>query len=63
MAAGPKGLVPEKYPVQTTSIVTPLNRDNNNNNISILFFIIYVLSQQLLGQLQTQHSVDTVMVR
>jgi hypothetical protein len=25
----------------------------------IQFFIIYVPSQQLLGQLQTQHSVDT----
>jgi hypothetical protein len=27
--------------------------------ISIQFFIIYVPSQQLQGQLQTQHSVDT----
>jgi hypothetical protein len=26
---------------------------------SIQFFIIYVPSQQLQGQLQTQHSVDT----
>jgi hypothetical protein len=32
---------------------------NNNNNDSIQFFIIYVTSQQLQGQLQTQHSVDT----
>jgi hypothetical protein len=32
---------------------------NNNNNNSILFYlIIYVPSQQLQGQLQTQHSVD-----
>jgi hypothetical protein len=30
------------------------NKDN-----SIQFFIIYVASQQLQGQLQTQHSVDT----
>jgi hypothetical protein len=29
------------------------------NNNSVQFVIIYVLSQQLLGQLQTQHSVDT----
>jgi hypothetical protein len=29
-----------------------------NFNNSIQFFIIYVLSQQLQGQLQTQHSVD-----
>jgi hypothetical protein len=29
------------------------------NNNSIQFFIIYVPSQQLQGQLQTQHSVDT----
>jgi hypothetical protein len=30
-----------------------------NNNNSIQFFIIYVPSQQLQGQLQTQHSVGT----
>jgi hypothetical protein len=29
------------------------------NNNSIQFFIIYVPSQQLQGQLQTQHIVDT----
>jgi hypothetical protein len=34
------------------------NRMLNNNN-SIQFFIIYVQSQQLQCQLQTQHSVDT----
>jgi hypothetical protein len=34
-------------------------RTNNNNNNSIKFFIIYVPSQQLQCQLQTQHSVDT----
>jgi hypothetical protein len=38
-------------------------RYNNNNNLffvlSLLLFIIYVPSQQLQGQLQTQHSVDT----
>jgi hypothetical protein len=32
-------------------------RDGNNN--SIQFFIICVPSQQLQGQLRTQHSVDT----
>jgi hypothetical protein len=31
---------------------------NSNNNNSIQFFIIYVLSQQLQGQLQTQHRAD-----
>jgi hypothetical protein len=31
----------------------------NNNNNSIQFFIIYVPSQQLQGQLQTQHSEGT----
>jgi hypothetical protein len=31
----------------------------NNNNNSIQFFTIYVPSQQLPGQLQTQHSVGT----
>jgi uncharacterized protein YlbG (UPF0298 family) len=30
-----------------------------NNNNSVQFFIIYVPSQQLQGQLQTQLSVDT----
>jgi hypothetical protein len=34
------------------------NRIQYNDN-SIKFFIIYVPSQQLQGQLQTQHSVDT----
>jgi protein involved in sex pheromone biosynthesis len=32
---------------------------NNVYNNSVQFFIIYVPSQQLQGQLQTQHSVDT----
>jgi hypothetical protein len=31
---------------------------HNNNNNKIQFFIIYVPSQQLQGQLQTQQSVD-----
>jgi hypothetical protein len=30
-----------------------------NNNNSIQFFTIYMPSQQLQGQLQTQHSADT----
>jgi hypothetical protein len=38
-------------------VLRPLSSNNNNN--SIQFFIIYVSSQQLQGQLQTQHSVDT----
>jgi hypothetical protein len=33
-----------------------------SNNNSIQFFIIYVPSQQLQGQLQTHHSVDTITV-
>jgi hypothetical protein len=36
------------------------NSNSNSNSNSIKFFIIYVLSQQLQGQLQTPHSVDTV---
>jgi hypothetical protein len=32
---------------------------NNNNNYSIQFIVIYVPSQQVQGQLQTQHNVDT----
>jgi hypothetical protein len=35
------------------------NNNNNNNNNSIKFYIIYLPSQQLQGQLQTQHRVDT----
>jgi hypothetical protein len=34
------------------------NNKSNNNNNSVQLFIIYVLSQQLQGQLQTQHSAD-----
>jgi hypothetical protein len=33
--------------------------DDDANTNSVKFFIIYVPSQQLQGQLQTQHSVDT----
>jgi hypothetical protein len=36
-----------------------MKHNNNNNNNSFQFFIIYVPSQQLQVQLQTQHSVDT----
>jgi hypothetical protein len=32
---------------------------NNNDDNAVQFFIIYVPSQQLQEQLQTQHSVDT----
>jgi hypothetical protein len=36
------------------------NKNNNNNSVlSVQFFIIFVPSQQLQGQLQTQHSADT----
>jgi ABC-type Mn2+/Zn2+ transport system ATPase subunit len=34
--------------------------DDESNNNSIKLLIIYVPSQQLQGQLQTYHSVDTV---
>jgi hypothetical protein len=36
--------------------------DNSIQFNSIQFFIIYVPSQQLQGQLQTQHSVDTIII-
>jgi hypothetical protein len=36
---------------------TKIHSDDDDN--SVQFFIIYVLSQELKGQLQTQHSVDT----
>jgi hypothetical protein len=35
------------------------NSDDSDDNNSIQFFIIYVPSQQLQGQLQSRHSVDT----
>jgi hypothetical protein len=35
---------------------------NNNINNSIQFFVIYMLSQQLQGQLLTQHSVDLIII-
>jgi hypothetical protein len=38
------------------------NNNNNNNNNSIQLFITYVPSHQLQGQLQTQHSVDTIII-
>jgi hypothetical protein len=34
------------------------NNNNNNKNHSIQLFIIYVPSQQLNGQLQTQHNLN-----
>jgi hypothetical protein len=43
--------------------VLNIQNTNNNNDLIIIviiqFFIIYVSSQQLQGQLQTQHSVDS----
>jgi hypothetical protein len=41
-----------------TTTTTTTTTNNNNNNNSIEFFIFYVLSQQLQGQLQTQHSTE-----
>jgi hypothetical protein len=43
-------------PTPTTTTTTTTTTNNNNN--SIQFFIFYVLSQQLQGQLQTQHSTE-----
>jgi hypothetical protein len=43
--------------ITTTTTTTTTTTINNNNN-SIHFFILYVLSQQPQGQLQTQHSED-----
>jgi hypothetical protein len=53
-----------KYITKFISIQFFISFNNNNNNNSnnsnlIQIFIIYVLSRQLQGQLQTQHSVDT----
>jgi hypothetical protein len=45
--------------------VTNIDDDYNHDDyiiIIIQFFIIYVPSQQLQGQLQTQHSVDTIII-
>jgi hypothetical protein len=41
---------------------TVKNEYNNNNNNSIQFFIIYVPSQQLQGQLRTRHSANTIII-
>jgi cyclophilin family peptidyl-prolyl cis-trans isomerase len=46
-------LTKAKYSINRLSMVD----DDDNNNNSIQFFIIYVPSQQLQGQLQTQHIV------
>jgi hypothetical protein len=42
--------------ITTTNMTTTTTTKNN----SIQFFIIYMLSQQLQGQLETQHCVHTV---
>jgi hypothetical protein len=47
----------EKRKVTKTKKQNERNLCNFNN--SIQFFVIYVPSQQLQGQLQTQHSADT----
>jgi hypothetical protein len=58
------GLEPATFRLVATTLPRGPN-DNFNNSIlvyiynSIKFFIIYVPSHQLQGQLQTQHSVDT----
>jgi hypothetical protein len=58
-----QGVLPTVYMIKKlkkrTSPKKGLLSHNNNNNNSIQLFIIYVPSQQLQGQLQTQHSVDT----
>jgi hypothetical protein len=46
------------YPFRARTFITGYTCEHNNN--SIQFFIIYVLGQQLQGQLQTQHIVDTI---
>jgi hypothetical protein len=43
------------YPFGNFMMMTKMN----NSNSSIQLFIIYVLSHQTQGHLQTQHSVDT----
>jgi hypothetical protein len=43
---------------QPTTLPRAHDNDNDDDD-SIQFFIIYVPSQQLQGQLQTQYSVDT----
>jgi hypothetical protein len=40
----------------------PRQNISNNNNNSIQLFIIYVPSQQLQGQLQTQHCLGTTII-
>jgi hypothetical protein len=47
------------HPISSFSSSSNNDNNNNNNNTSIQFCIIYVPSQHLQGQLQTQHSVDT----
>jgi hypothetical protein len=47
-----------KYTIYSNKHVTVIIIQFN----SIQFFIIYVPSQQLQGQLQTQHSVDTTII-
>jgi hypothetical protein len=46
------------------NIPAPDDDDNNDDdfNFNSIQFIIYVPSQQLQGQLQTQHSIDTIII-
>jgi hypothetical protein len=44
------------FPVDVSGLISALLFNNN----SIQFFIVYLLSQQLQGQLQIQHSVGKV---
>jgi hypothetical protein len=55
----PINLITNPNPVYRHLSHDNINTNTNNNNNSIQFFIIYVLSQQPKGQLQTQHSLDT----
>jgi hypothetical protein len=47
----------KKQSITNTAAAATTTITNNNNSIQL--FIIYVPSQQLQGQLQTQHSVGT----
>jgi hypothetical protein len=45
--------------VSNRAVYNKNHHHNNNNNYIIQLFIIYVPSQQLQGELQTQHNADT----
>jgi hypothetical protein len=53
-----RGSIPGRGKIFLLSTTSTLALGPTQPNNSIQFFIIYVLSQQPQGQLQTQHSVD-----